>query len=251
MVAAPAAADAVARARRLPGLGVGLHLVLVDGHSVLPRTEIPGLTRADGAFDRNMVRTSVRVFLLPHIRRQLAAEIRAQFEAFRATGLHLDHVNAHKHMHLHPTVARLLVEIGHDYGLKAVRLPSEPVAVLRAAFPQQRYSTPLYQGWIERLRHRLHGAGLVVNDHVFGLAWSGAMSEDRLLRLVPHLPDGVSEIYLHPATEVSPALLTAMPAYRHREEFAALLSPALKNRLAELRIALVSYTDVVAAHPRQ
>jgi predicted glycoside hydrolase/deacetylase ChbG (UPF0249 family) len=150
-------------------------------------------------------------------------------------------------MHLHPTVAGLLVAIGRDYGVKAVRIPSEPVAVLRAAFPRQHYSTPLYQPWIERLRRRLRGAGLVVNDHVFGLAWSGAMIEERLLRLVAHLPDGISEIYLHPANEVSPALSAAMPGYRHLEEFAALLSPALKNRIAELGINLVSYTDLVTA----
>jgi hopanoid biosynthesis associated protein HpnK len=250
MVGAPAAADAVARAKRLPELRVGLHLVLVDGHPVLPRAEIPGLIRPDGTFDHNMARASVRVFLLPHVRGQLAAEIRAQFEAFRSTGLRLDHVNAHKHIHVHPTVARLLIEIGRDYGMKAVRLPSEPVAILRAAFPQQRHSRPLHQPWIERLRHRLCAAGFVINDHVFGLAWSGAMVEDRLLRLVPHLPEGVSEIYLHPASEVSPALARAMPGYRHREEFAALLSSALKELIAELGIKLVSYSDLVTARPQ-
>ena len=56
-----------------------------------------------------MVRAGMRFFFRPPARRQLAAEIRAQFAAFAATGLTLDHANAHKHFHLHPTIARLLI----------------------------------------------------------------------------------------------------------------------------------------------
>jgi hopanoid biosynthesis associated protein HpnK len=247
MVSAPAAADAVARAHRLPGLRVGLHLVLVDGCPVLPMDHVGGLTRRTGEFDRNMARAALRFFFLPQIRRELAMEIRAQFEAFRATGLQLDHVNAHKHMQLHPTIARLIVKIGLGYGLKAVRVPREPVEALRQAFPDERCPMPLYRPWIECLHRRLQRAGLIFNDHIFGLAWSGAMTEERLLRLLPHLPKGVSEVYLHPATERSSALAAAMPGYRHQEEFAALLSLVLRSRIDELGIKLVTYSDMATA----
>jgi chitin disaccharide deacetylase len=246
MVGAPAAADAVARARLLPGLRVGLHLVLVDGRPVLPPAEIAALVGGDGEFDRNLVRAGIRFFFLPEVRRQLAAEIRAQFEAFRATGLLLDHVNAHKHMHLHPSVAGLIIEIGRDYGMKAVRVPAEPVEALRRAFPQERYPTPLYQPWVERLRRRLRSAGLRVNDHVFGLAWSGEMTEERVLRLLPCLPEGVSEIYFHPATLRTEWLAAAMPGYRHSDELAALLSPAVRQRIGALGVDLVTYGDLSA-----
>ena len=192
-------------------------------------------------------RAGVRFFFLPGIRRQLAMEIQAQFEAFRATGLRLDHVNAHKHMHVHPTVAQLIVEIGRNYGVKAVRVPFEPTGALRAAFPEDHYRTPLYRPWIGLLRRRLRHAGLFVNDQLFGLAWSGAMVEERLLRLIPQLPDGVSEIYLHPATKHTPALAAAMRGYCHREELAALISPALKALIAKLDVRLVSYGDLATA----
>jgi hopanoid biosynthesis associated protein HpnK len=241
MVGAPAAADAVIRARRLAGLHVGLHLVLVDGCPVSPPAKVAGLVGADGRFDPNMARAGLRFFCLPEIRRQLAREIRAQFEAFAATGLALDHVNTHKHMHLHPTVAALILAIGRDYGMKAMRVPAEPAAALRAAFPQERARTPLYRPWVERLRRRLRHAGLEVNDHVFGLAWSGRMVEERVLRLLPHLPEGLSEIYFHPATRRSPALAAAMPGYRHTEELAALTSDAVKRQVAALDIRFAGY----------
>ena len=246
MVAAPAAADAVARARRLPGLRVGLHLVLIDGSPVLPHEEISGLVGPDGRFADNQIRAGLRYFFAPGVRRLLAAEIGAQFEAFRATGLALDHVNAHQHMHLHPTVARLVVEIGRSYGMRAVRLPAEPVAVLRRAFPGGHHRTPAYRPVIAALRRRLRRAGLAVNDHVFGIAWSGAMVEERVLGLLPHLPPGVSELYFHPATRQTPALAAAMPGYRHTEELAALLSPDVRQRIAELGIELIGYGDLAA-----
>ena len=244
MVAAPAAADAVERARRLPGLRVGLHLVLIDGAPILPPAELGPLVRQDGRFDDNQTPRRPPLFLRARHPARLAAEIRAQFEAFRATGLALDHVNAHKHMHLHPTVARLIVEIGRDYGMRAVRLPAEPVAALRAAFPGERYRTPAYPPAVAALRRRLRRAGLATNDHFFGIAWSGAMIEERLLRLLPHLPPGDSEIYLHPASRTNPELAAAMPGYRHEDELAALLSPAVRRRVADLGIPLIGYGDL-------
>jgi hopanoid biosynthesis associated protein HpnK len=248
MVGAPAAADAVARARRLPRLKVGLHLVLVDGKPVLPAAEVPDLVDERGAFDDNMLRAGVRFFFSVRARRQLAAEIREQFAAFRATGLALDHVNAHKHMHIHPTVASLIVAIGREFGMRAVRVPAEPWAALRraAAAEGARVAPPLYAPWIALLRRRLRRAGLAVNDHLLGLAWSGAMTEARVLRLIAALPEGASELYCHPAVTQTPALARTMPSYRPAEELAALLSPAVRGLVDKSGIALVSYADLAA-----
>jgi hopanoid biosynthesis associated protein HpnK len=240
MVGQPAAADAVARARRLPGLGVGLHLVLADGAPLLPAAEVPALVREDGAFDPNMVRAGLRFYLSPAARRQLATEIRAQFAAFAATGLPLDHVNGHKHVHLHPTVARLVVAIGREFGMRAVRLPWEPAAPLRRAAPDERFAAPAWSPVTAALRKRLDRAGLVRNDQVFGLAWSGAMTEHRLLALLPHLPDGVSEIYAHPAA----GAVSFAPGYRHAAELAALVSPRVRALVAALGLRLARYADL-------
>nr|MDP9121626.1 hopanoid biosynthesis-associated protein HpnK [Acidobacteriota bacterium] len=134
MVSAAAADDAVRRARRIPTLAVGLHLVLVEGRPTLPPERIPDLVDRNGELATHLVRAGVEFFFRPSVRRQLADEIRAQFQAFRATGLALDHVNAHNHMHLHPTLLALILEIGRDFGLRAVRVPYEPpLASWRAA----------------------------------------------------------------------------------------------------------------------
>jgi hopanoid biosynthesis associated protein HpnK len=195
-----------------------------------------------GRFDDNPLRAGLRFFFMPGARDQLAAEIRAQFDAFRATGLALDHVNAHKHMHLHPTVARLIVETGRDYGMRAVRLPAEPRAPLRHAFRGERLPLSALRFAVAGLRQRLRRAGLVFNDHLFGIAWSGAMTEERIIGLLPCLPEGVSEIYFHPAAETS----AAAAGYRPVEELAALLSPRVRQRVDELGIERVTYQEIAA-----
>src|SRR4051812_32980140 len=73
MVAGAAAADAVARARALPNLRVGLHLVVIEGPAVLPPGEIPDLVDAEGQFASDQLRLGIDYFARPRVRRQLAA----------------------------------------------------------------------------------------------------------------------------------------------------------------------------------
>lgn len=231
MVAGAAAADAVARARRLPGLRVGLHLVVVEGPSVL---RDPLLTDADGWFPSDQLALGFRYFFLPRVRRALGREIRAQFEAFAATGLTLAHADAHKHMHMHPTVGAKLLATGASFGLPRVRVPCEPPAVMARCGVPPTPGARAMAAWSGVLRGQARRAGIAANDAIFGLAWTGAFTEDRLLRLIPHLPAGDTELYFHPAAGRDALLDRWMPTYRHEAELAALTSPAVRAALGEI-----------------
>ena len=230
MMAGDAVDDAVARARAMPSLGVGLHLVLVDGRPVLSAARVPALVDRTGRFRDDMVRAAFRIFLDPAARRQLAAEIAAQFAAFAATGLRLDHVNAHKHFHLHPTIAATILAVGARFGMRAVRAPVEPAAVLDRIEPGRGGGVDVAAIWARRVARRMREAGLAVPDQVFGLRWSGHMDAARLSGLIDHLPAGLSEIYLHPATD--DAYPGHAPGYAYRGELAALTDPAMPGRIA-------------------
>jgi hopanoid biosynthesis associated protein HpnK len=231
MVGGAAAADAVRRARGMPGLRVGLHLVVIEGRAVLPRREIPALVDERGWFPSAQLRLGLRCFFLPQVRRQLAAEIRAQFVAFAATGLTLDHADAHKHMHLHPTVGRLLLDIGRDYGLKRIRVPAEPPRLMAACGARPGLAAHALYRWSGVLRQQARRRGIASDDAVIGIAWSGAMTEPRLLRLLAMLPEGSTEIYFHPATRQDAPIAATMAAYRHTDELAALTSPRIRTAL--------------------
>ncbi|HEY0269796.1 MAG TPA: hopanoid biosynthesis-associated protein HpnK [Sphingomonas sp.] len=242
MVAGDAAPEAVAMARRLPSLGVGLHLVLVDGRPVLSAAEVPDLVGPDGRFRDNMVRAGVDFFFRPHVRHQLAAEIAAQFAAFAATGLPLDHVNAHKHFHLHPTIAGLILDVGARHGLRGARAPVEPRAVLEkiehvAHGLGDRVAAP----YARMVARRFRRAGLIVPRQVFGLAWSGAMDTARVAGLIYNLPPGLSELYLHPATD--DRYPGHAPGYRYRAELAALGDPRVRAMVTEQEVALGRFAD--------
>jgi hopanoid biosynthesis associated protein HpnK len=242
MVGGAAAADAVERARRMPALRVGLHLVLTDGRPLLPPARVRRLTGRDGRFSDDMAAAGARMFFDPLARRELAAEIDAQFRAFAATGLPLDHVDAHKHFQLHPTIERLIVEIGARHGLRAMRVPVEPTGPLAATEPDAPpRPARLMTWWAERSRTRVRRAGLLAPDQVFGLRWSGAMTRRRLEGLIRALPPGLSEIYLHPATD--DRFEGAATGYRYAEELAALTSPGAAAALAERGAARGGFAD--------
>jgi hopanoid biosynthesis associated protein HpnK len=241
MVAGPAANDAVRRAKSMPTLRVGLHLVLVEGKPVLPASAVPGLVDSSGNFRTDMARAGAAMFFLPKVRAQLAAEIEAQFAAFAATGLILDHVNAHKHFHLHPTIASLIVEIGKAHGARGARVPLEPQDVLGQIEDHKASGVvALTAPFARALRSRFRRAGIAAPDAVFGLAWSGAMTTSRLAGLIAHLPEGLSEIYTHPATGPYPG---SAPGYRYAAELAALTDPQVVASLAASGIKTGGFCD--------
>src|SRR5438067_9466173 len=121
MVNEAACAEAVELAKQNTALGVGLHLTLLCGHSALSDKEIPGLVNEAGEFTNSAVAAGFRYFFRSNLRDQLRAEIQAQFRKFRQTGLPLDHVNGHLHMHLHPAIFKILIEDAATLGIKLIR----------------------------------------------------------------------------------------------------------------------------------
>lgn len=248
LIGSPFAKDAIVRARRNPRLRVGLHVAVCDGTPVLAPSEIHDLVDGHGKL-RSPVRAAVGFFLRTRVREQLRREMCAQFEAFRATGLVLDHFNGHNNMQLHPVVMPILLSVASEYGARAIRLPVEPLRTsLRAARwtgalgagTQRRPRVAAWLRFIEWLGMRPWGAfakrcyqraGFAVNDYVFGIYDCGGMDLDMFLGVVRNLPEGVSEIHCHPATRRCAEIDGTMPDYQHEQELAALTSPALRDAL--------------------
>lgn len=248
MVGAEFSQDAVERARRHPSLRVGLHLTLVEGVPVLPPQKIADLVDADGLFPTHLARAGFKFFFYPGIRKQLETEIRAQFEAFRKTGLVLDHVNAHNHMHLHPTILRLLLKVGKDYGLRAVRLPNEPPVrswtAARTSLGSRLASWVFLCPWIKLMKQLLDRAHMRYNDFLLGMTDSGSMTTDLANRFVRNLPRGITEICFHPATRRCAEIDRTMPGYLHEEEFRALTSKTLREALQTAGLQTIAFSDL-------
>ncbi len=250
MVTASAAADAIARAKRLPQLGVGLHLVLVDGQPALPPEEIPDLVGADGRFPANVTRAGIDFFCRPRARAQLEREIRAQLDLFHQSGLPLDHVNSHHHFHVHPTVAATLVRLAPEYRIKAVRVPHEqPIESWRTVGDRlvPRLVAWASQGpWVASLRRQLLRAGIRVNDRVLGLSDTGDMRAERVARYVANLPDGVSELYVHAATDRWEGADSWPLNYACRGEFEALVDERVVTTLKHTGMQPITFAALAS-----
>jgi hopanoid biosynthesis associated protein HpnK len=236
MVNEPACEEAVALARENPNLGVGLHLTLLCGHSALPPEQIPGLANAKGEFTTNPPGAGFRYFFQSSLREPLRREIHAQFQRFHATGLPLDHVNGHLHIHLHPTVFRILMTDAAQLGIKHLRLTFDPLRLnLRLAsghFAYRALQAAIFHPLSARARPVLAQRGIRHTDAVFGLLQNARVDEDYVNRLLPQLPAGDSELYSHPSLD------------EFKNEFDALISPRAQEQVRKLGIKLIRYQDL-------
>jgi len=236
MVNETAAESAAAAARRHPSLAVGLHLVLSCGRAALPTPEISHLVGNDGRFPASPAVAGLRAFFHPAARREAAKEVAAQFERFAETGLPFDHVNGHQHLHLHPVIWRLMVEQCRRFGVCCVRVPFEELRLFTPGQSVRRATEwavfRALRAWCMRQARR---ENLFTAHRVYGHLETGRVSEPYLLYLLDRLPTGVSEVYLHPGTGGSPD-----------PELQALVSPAVRARMEDLGIALVTYGRAVA-----
>lgn len=236
MVNEPGFAEAVALARENPRLGVGLHLTLLCGHSALEPSQIPGLVNRQKHFTNNPAGAGFRYFFQRTLRKQLRDEIHAQFQKFHSTGLPLDHVNGHLHMHLHPTVFRILMADLAQLRIERMRLTRDPFRLnLRLAsghifyralhvaifHPLSRGARPVFER--RSIRH---------TRAVFGLLQNARVDEAYVAQLLAHLPEGDSELYSHPSLD----------EFKH--EFDALISPRVRAQLGEHNIELIRYQDL-------
>jgi len=236
MVNEPDCAEAVALAKANPQLGVGLHLALLCGRSGLPREKIPGLVNERGEFSDDPVGVGIKYFFQRGLREPLRAEIREQFARFRATGLPLDHVNGHLHLHLHPAVFTILMEEAEVFGLRHVRLTREPFWLDWPLASGRRFYRALH-GFIywllaARSRARLQARRIRHTERVFGLLQNDRVDETYVLKLLEVLPPGDSELYSHPSLD------------KFKHEFDALVSPRVKALIEQRRIQLIRYQDL-------
>ena len=236
MVNEPACGEAVALAKANPRLGVGLHLSLLCGRSGLPKQRIPGLVNSHDEFTNDPVQAGIRYFFNRRLREQLRHEVHEQFKRFRATGLALDHVNGHLHMHLHPVVFRILMEDADELGIGPVRLTSDPLWLnLQLADGQlfYRWSHALIFGALAaQARRDLLKRGFRHTQRVFGLLQNARVDEQFVYRLLTRLPDGDSELYSHPSLD----------EFKH--EFEALVSQRVRDEVKARQIQLIRYADL-------
>ena len=249
VVAGAAAADAIRRAKRMPGLGVGLHLAIF-GAPAQQSGEAQQMIAPDGEnLGEKPMSTGIGIMFSPATRAAAKREIEAQFRAFGQSGLELGHLDGHWHCHQHPTILNLAIAAGRPLGLRAVRIPYEGLGWSHRVTGHRRLGARIGHAVSHAplagfMRLRTKAAGLRANDHFFAKSDAGSVSGDQLLGLLQNLPDGVTEVGLHPSTRQRIGIHSPPPDWDSTGELAALTDPRLRPEIERRGIILCRWADL-------
>lgn len=226
--------DAVRLSREAPSLDIGCHLVLIGGRSLVSGKAFPA---------------SVPELLRALLRRELRPydELRAQIRKILDAGIAPTHLDTHKHTHLAPPVLDAVARVGEEFGIHWVRRPFDfPVSV---HVPIAKRLTARALTVVRRRMHRVLVAhGLRTTDHFAGFQITGRFRAQELIELLAALPEGSTELMVHPGrcgAELR-AACTRLKESRE-EELKALVAPAVREAVERHGIELIAYSALEGA----
>jgi chitin disaccharide deacetylase len=244
--------DAAQLACRNPGLGVGVHVVLVGGRAVARRSENGGLAEPKGDLPRTLSSLLRKSMAGRASGEEIEREVRAQVERVIAAGIQPTHLDTHKHTHMYPPVMKALARVAARYGIPKVRMPFENLrgvidrmAGMRLGLFGRSTLVLGLQGNRSHFRRYARAKELRTPDHFFGFAVTGRLARDGVLRILRNLPEGTSELVCHPG--INDAELGAQPTRLKKEretEMAALTDTDVKKEIAVRGIHLISYREL-------
>lgn len=237
--------EAVEESKHHPGLGIGLHLCLVEQAPVSDPDSIPSLVGSNGRLVSNYS-IFLKRYLLGKIHREdIKSELEAQVTKAVDHGLTLTHLDSHQHLHILPGIARMVEEIGRRFGIKKIRIPAENVRIAGSPVMSKR---GLQGRWVYSLaqscRKMLKHSGWTTPDRFLGFMQGGRMLREDWRSLIPRLPAGVTEIMVHPGEDDLILKSHTGWDYCWEDELSALVDPEIKALLEEHNIELINFGDL-------
>jgi hopanoid biosynthesis associated protein HpnK len=255
--------DAVCLAKTIPGLGVGCHVVLIDGEPVLNAKQIPSLVSKPSNFGSSggtRFRDGLKVFaarafagtLHPE---EIQAEASAQIQKLQDAGIAVTHVDTHKHTHLFPAVLRPVLAAAKSCGVNAVRNPFGPRRPFKADDLLKRPS--LWTRYAEmrmlktlatKFREAVGRQGMLTPDGTLGVEVTGLLDEKLFRAMAELIPEGTWEFVCHPGYNDDDLRAANTRLRESREtELRLLIMPEARQILSNQGIELISYRDLIPA----
>jgi hopanoid biosynthesis associated protein HpnK len=202
MARAAATEEAIAMALSTPSLGVGCHVVLMDGEPVLSPPQLPTLMDSGtGRFHPALSAFLMRLFMGRIRASEIEAEAGAQIAFLQSKGVALTHIDTHKHTHIFPAVLRPVLRAARAAGIRVVRNPFEPVWSRRATHGAswiRRTEVRLLRLLEPAFRRIVAEEGFTTTDGILGVLATGTLDPQSASSLLRTVPTGTWELVTHP-----------------------------------------------------
>ena len=258
MATGPAFDDAVAVARANPTLGVGCHIALTDGVPVSPPEEIPTLIGPDGKTFRPSLIDFLQALLRGNIsEEEITREATAQIQKLQRAGIHITHLDTHKHTHLFPGVARPLLGLAERYNIAAIRQPFEQPWSLALGHGNRtrRILVKVFarlKASFER-QPQIRNGRVQTTDGTIGISATGSLYGETLREILNAMPaEGTFELVCHPGYNDRDLdrITTRLRAHRDVERN-ALLTELPRAALNPNAPQLINYGDLAEGVAQQ
>ena len=235
--------DAVRIAQANPGLGVGIHLSLVDERCLSPIDKVRGLAGEDGSLPPSYG-AFVKAYMMRRFgEKQLRCEIKNQVARVLDAGIKPTHIDSHQHLHMLPGLFDIVLETARNAGIRVMRVPMECSGPGPSALSPRGAQTrvlSMLSSWNTR---RLRETGIRYADHFWGIGVSGNMVENNLQTVLNRLRDGVNEVMCHPGFADPATQSRYQWGYHWDGEAEALYSESITGLVAEKGIRLASFSN--------
>jgi len=245
-------ASGVEIARTTPALGVGVHLNLSDGEPVADRELVTTLLNDRGELEGRPESLLLKLARRSVLLEEVEHEWDAQIQKVRDVGIEPTHLDGHRHVQMLPGLFEIALRLAKRHGIAAVRISHEESS-LRAALSsgaKQKSTVVMKQGVQARglkllardAREQAERAGIAAADYFCGIAQTGELTREGVLRLLEILPEGTTELMCHPGylDEDLAKSATRLQASR-QAEVEILTNTQIRNLVASQGIRLVDY----------
>jgi len=239
----PAAEEAVKIAKKLPSLGVGVHLNLFEGRPVSKDSHVDCLLDADGRFAFSPVRLSLLSIGRHKIRNAIRTELAAQIQWVIDSSLAPTHLDSHKHIHSFPAIFPIVCELARRFRIAAVRFTFEPKQLSQIPWPLSSKEERKKAGKVRLMAkiNRMQNSSFLKTNALLGIAHMGRIDVNFFKAVTLYSSAATAEVMTHPGLADGAEPDETKLLHQQKTELTALCSERTKQYFKDAQIKLVHY----------
>ena len=227
--------EALKYVKACPKLEIGLHLNLSEGEPVALGHK--SLVGPDGNFwgkEEARRRAKENLFNLGEVER----ETEAQIDVLQSAGIRLTHLNGHQHIHVSGALPDPIGRAASRRGIRCFRCPADKLRPPVDISPEKESRLEEYRVAAHHATEIYAGFKMRSTEHFAGIGLSGYLNAENLLTALRQLPEGLTELMVHPGYADAP---DGFSGPEREIELRALTDPRIKDFLKQAKIDLTGF----------